>query len=145
MSLLALSVRQLVVGLLLATTFIVTASVGAQSVSAAPAGASAFHGVSPLRLFDTRGSAKLGAGSYNSVVIAGLAGVPSSATAVVLNVTAIDATGEGYVTVFPWGDALPNTSNVNIKSFGQMVPNLVTVRLGSGGMVGLFTSVSANL
>jgi LPXTG-site transpeptidase (sortase) family protein len=60
-------------------------------------------------------------------------------------VTAIDATGEGYVTVFPWGEALPNTSNVNIKSFGQMVPNLVTVRLGAGGKVGLYTSISANL
>jgi len=145
LSLLALAVRRLVVGLLLATTFIVTASVGAQSVSAAPTGASAFHGVSPLRVFDTRGSAKPGAGSYNPVLIAGLAGVPGSATAVVLNVTAIDAEGEGYVTVFPWGEALPNTSNVNIKRFGQMVPNLATVRLGTQGKVGLYSSISANL
>ncbi len=142
---LALLGRQVVVGLLLMTTFAVASAVGTHSVSAAPVGASAFRGVSPLRVLDTRTTAKPGAGSYSSVVIAGLAGVPTSATAVVLNVTAIDATGEGYVTVFPWGEALPNTSNVNIKSFGQMVPNLVTVRLGSEGMVGLFTSISANL
>ena len=145
LSSLALLSRQCVTGLVLAATVVVASSVGAHPVSAAPVGASAFHGVSPLRVFDTRGSAKPGAGSYNPVQIAGLAGVPSSATAVVLNVTAIDATGEGYVTVYPWGEALPNTSNVNIKSFGQMVPNLVTVRLGTGGKVGLYTSISANL
>ena len=140
-----MAVRQGVVGLLLAVSFILVSHVGEQSVSAAPVGASAFRGVSPTRVLDTRETAKPTAGSYNPVVIAGLAGVPSSATAVVLNVTAIDAEGEGYVTVFPWGEALPNTSNVNIKRFGQMVPNLVTVRLGSQGKVGLYSSISANL
>ena len=143
----ALFGRQCVVGVLLIASFMVASTIGAQSVSAAPPGASAFHGVSPLRVLDTRtpGTAKPESGSYNSVRIAGLAGVPSSATAVVLNVTAIDASGQGYVTVFPWGAALPNTSNVNIKNSGQMVPNLVTVRLGTDGKVGLYTSISANL
>jgi LPXTG-site transpeptidase (sortase) family protein len=145
LSSLTLAVRQGVVGLLLAVSFILVSHVSEQSVSAAPVGASAFRGVSPLRVLDTRETAKPTAGSYNPVVIAGLAGVPSSATAVVLNVTAIDAEGEGYVTVFPWGEALPNTSNVNIKRFGQMVPNLVTVRLGAEGKVGLYSSISANL
>jgi hypothetical protein len=141
----ALAVRQGVVGLFLAVSFVLVSHVSEQPVSAAPVGASAFRGVSPQRVLDTRETAKPTAGSYNPVVIAGLAGVPSSATAVVLNVTAIDAEGEGYVTVFPWGEALPNTSNVNIKRFGQMVPNLVTVRLGSQGKVGLYSSISANL
>ena len=136
--------RQLIVGLLFVTTFVFASAGGAESVAAATTGASAFRGVSPLRVLDTR-PAPVKADSYNSVVIAGLAGVPDSATAVVLNVTAIDAEGEGYVTVFPWGDDLPNTSNVNIKRFGQMVPNLVTVRLGIEGKVGLYSSISANL
>jgi LPXTG-site transpeptidase (sortase) family protein len=137
--------RKLVAVLLLASSFVAVSTVGSTVVSAAPVGASAFRGVSPLRVLDTRETAKPTAGSYNPVVIAGLAGVPSTATAVVLNVTAIDAEGEGYVTVFPWGEALPNTSNVNIKRFGQMVPNLVTVRLGAEGKVGLYSSISANL
>lgn len=137
--------RKLVAVLLLASSFAVTSTTGSTVASAAPAGASSFHGVSPLRVLDTREMAKPYAGSYSPVVIAGLAGVPGSATAVVLNVTAIDAEGEGYVTVFPWGEALPNTSNVNIKRFGQMVPNLVTVRLGAQGKVGLYSSISANL
>jgi LPXTG-site transpeptidase (sortase) family protein len=138
--------RHLVVGLLLFSTFFVGSTIGSPSVSAAPIGASAFRGVAPLRVLDTRTTSKPGAGSYSSVVIAGLAGVPSSATAVVLNVTAIDATGEGYVTVFPWGDpSLPNTSNVNIQRSGQMVANLVTVRLGGDGRIGLYTSIAADL
>ena len=137
--------RQLIVAILISTSFIFASSVGTNSVSAAPAGASAFHGVTPLRIFDTRDSAKPSAGSYNPVLVGGLAGVPDSATAVVLNVTVIDADGEGYVTAFPWGEALPNSSNVNIKRFGQMVSNLVTVRLGVQGKVGLYSSISANL
>jgi LPXTG-site transpeptidase (sortase) family protein len=138
-------VRKCVAGLLLASTFVMSSSFGAQSVSAAPAGATAFHGVSPLRVLDTRETTKPVAGSPVPVLITGLAGVPSGATAVVLNVTAIDANGEGYVTVYPWGDTLPNTSNVNIKRSGQMVANLVTVRLGVEGKVGLYSSISANL
>ena len=137
--------RQLIVAILISTSFIFASSVGTSSVSAAPAGASAFHGVTPLRIFDTRDSAKPSAGSYSPVLVGGLANVPDSATAVVLNVTVIDADGEGYVTAFPWGEALPNSSNVNIKRFGQMVSNLVTVRLGVQGKVGLYSSISANL
>jgi LPXTG-site transpeptidase (sortase) family protein len=136
--------RQLIVGLLFVTTFVFASVSGADSVAATPTGASAFRGVSPLRVLDTRPT-PVKADSYSPVSIAGLAGVPDSAPAVVLNVTAIDAEGEGYVTVFPWGEALPNTSNVNIKRFGQMVPNLVTVRLGVEGKVGLYSSISANL
>ena len=132
-------------GILIVATFTFASTVGANSVSAAPAGASAFHGVTPLRIFDTRFTAKPNAGSYSPVLVGGLAGVPESATAVVLNVTVIDADGEGYVTAFPWGDDLPNSSNVNIKRFGQMVSNLVTVRLGVQGKVGLYSSISANL
>jgi LPXTG-site transpeptidase (sortase) family protein len=144
LSSLTLLVRQSVAGLLLATAFVLAPTTSAQSVSAAPPVASAFRGVSPLRVLDTRPT-PVKADSYSPVLIAGLAGVPDSATAVVLNVTVIDAEGEGYVTVFPWGDDLPNTSNVNIKRSGQMVANLVTVRLGVEGKVGLYSSISANL
>ena len=138
--------RHLVVGLLFSSTFVVGSTIGSQSVSAAPVGASSFRGVSPTRLLDTRDSGKAATGSYNPVLIRGLAGVPNTATAVVLNVTVVNPGGEGYVTVFPWGDpTLPNTSNVNIQRSGQMVANLVTVRLGGDGRVGLYTSIAADL
>jgi LPXTG-site transpeptidase (sortase) family protein len=138
--------RHLVVGLLLSSTFFVGSTIGSQSVSAAPVGASSFRGVSPTRVLDTRLSVKAATGSYNPVLISGLAGVPNTATAVVLNVTVVNPEGEGYVTVFPWGDpSLPNTSNVNIQRSGQMVANLVTVRLGGDGRIGLYTSIAADL
>jgi len=145
LSLLALLGRQCLVGLLLLTTFVMASAVGTQSVSAAPSGASAFRGVPPVRVLDTRKTTKATTGSYNPVLIRGLAGVPNTATAVVLNVTAVDPEGEGYVTVFPWGDPLPNTSNVNIQRSGQTVANLVTVRLGGDGRIGLYSSIAANL
>ena len=146
LSSLALFGRHLAVGLLLSSTFVMGSTIGSQSVSAAPVGASSFRGVSPSRVLDTRDSGKVATGSYNPVLIRGLAGVPNTATAVVLNVTVVNPEGEGYVTVFPWGDpALPNTSNVNIQRSGQMVANLVTVRLGGDGRVGLYTSIAADL
>jgi LPXTG-site transpeptidase (sortase) family protein len=132
--------------LLFVTTLVFASAGGADSVAAAPTGASAFRGVSPKRVFDTRLSSKARTDSYNPVLIRGLAGVPNTATAVVLNVTVVAPEGEGYVTVFPWGDpSLPNTSNVNIQRSGQMVANLVTVRLGGDGIIGLYTSVATDL
>ena len=130
---------------LLAVGLVWAPSFDAARVLAAPSGASAFHGLAPKRVLDTRETATPGAGDYVWVTLGGVAGVPTTATAVVLNVTATDARGDGYVTVFPWGDDLPNTSNVNIERFGHTVPNLVTVRLGDDGKVGIFTSVSTNL
>lgn len=149
-------IQNFVVTLLLVTAFILTSTVGSNSVSAIPNRASAFHGLSPYRVLDTRpdpGSVldtRPVAGSVTEVSIGGVPiedseYVPDSATAVVLNVTATDTVGQGYVTLFPWGERMPDTSNVNIMRSGQTVANLVTVRLGADGKVGLFTSIAANL
>ena len=45
--------------------------------------------------------------------ITGRAGVPNNASAVVLNLTALDATAAGYVTAYPCGSTLPDVSNLN--------------------------------
>ena len=45
--------------------------------------------------------------------IAGRGGVPADATGVMLNLTATDATGTGYVTAWPCGGAPPNVSSLN--------------------------------
>jgi hypothetical protein len=74
--------------------------------------------------------------------------VPGNASAVVLNVTATDATGPGYLTVFPCGGAVPLASNLNFTA-GDTRANLVTVRLGSDGKVCFYsygrTSVIADI
>ncbi|MEO7398381.1 MAG: hypothetical protein ABIW84_07445, partial [Ilumatobacteraceae bacterium] len=118
-----------------------------------PAGASAFVSVTPTRLADTRpefgvgGFTPLG-GNTIRVQIAGRGGVPTDATAAVLNVTAVNTIAGGYVTVFPAGTTRPEASNLNIERAGQIIPNLVTVRLGSGtaaGAVDIFTQYPCDL
>ncbi|WP_078990856.1 hypothetical protein [Streptomyces sp. XY58] len=59
-------------------------------------------------------------------------GVPASGvTAVVMNVTAVQPTEAGHVTVYPNGQAAPGVSNLNFTP-GQIVPNLVTVPVVNG-------------
>ncbi|HWG23774.1 S53 family peptidase, partial [Actinospica sp.] len=102
----------------------------------------------PTRLLDTR-SGKFHVGSYTGPVpahgtvklpitgnslLTGSSVVPSSATAVVLNVTATQPTNGGNATVYPDGETLPLTSNLN-WSPGNTVPNLVVVPLLSDGAV----------
>jgi len=76
--------------------------------------------------------------------IAGRVGVPADASAVVLNVTAVNAVEGGFVTVHPRGTALPNASNLNFVA-GQNVPNAVITRVGPGGVVCFFTSGATHL
>ena len=66
--------------------------------------------------------------------VIGRGGVPSTATAVVLNVTAALATATSFVTVWPTGSAMPDTSNLNMVA-GGTVANLVITKLGPGGTV----------
>ncbi|MDP4335221.1 hypothetical protein Q7F20_17760, partial [Curtobacterium sp. A7_M15] len=66
------------------------------------------------------------------VKIAGTAGVPSNATAVVVNVEVAKPTAAGYVRVTPAGkDATVATQDF---SAGQTIANLVTVRLVNGSI-----------
>ena len=63
--------------------------------------------------------------------------VPSDATAAVLNVTVVDTTTHGYLTVFPDGSIQAQTSNLNWVK-GQNAPNLVEVALPKNGEVDIF-------
>jgi hypothetical protein len=103
--------------------------------------------VTPTRLLDTRygvgaPKAQVGPGGSIPLKIAGATvgsgTVPNTGvTAVVLNVTAVNATAASFATVYPDGAALPTASNLNFSK-GQIVPNLVTVPLGSNGSVRLY-------
>jgi hypothetical protein len=79
-----------------------------------------------------------------TIHVAGEFTVPDDATAAVLNVTAIDASSLGYVTVYPAGQSAPNASNINFKA-GVVVPNLTEIGLGSGGEVSLVSNVDVDL
>jgi hypothetical protein len=96
-------------------------------------------------LLDTRSGPKVGAGTVQDAQIAGAHGVPADALAVVLNVTATGTDdGGGYVTVYPCGTALPDVSNLNFSP-GETIPNAVTVKIGDGGRICLFTSENIHI
>ena len=84
------------------------------------------------------------AGSVTELTVAGRAGVPGDAPAVVLNVTVTEPQNSGYVTVYPCGTEPPNASNLNFSQ-GQTIANAVVARVGANGKVCLFTSATTHL
>ncbi len=103
--------------------------------------------VAPVRALDTRNgtggtTGAIPPGGTISLTVAGVDGVPASGvTAVVLNVTATDASGpESYLTVFPSGTARPLASNLNFVK-GQTVANLVMARVGPDGKVSIYNNL----
>ncbi len=98
--------------------------------------------IAPARLIDTR--VDLGKLPVDQtplpVKVLDRGGVPASGvSAVVLNVTATDGTANGYVTVFPNGEAAPLASNLNITA-GSTRANLVIAKVGADSSVALFNS-----
>jgi hypothetical protein len=109
-----------------------------------PTGTQQYGELAPARLLDTRGGAAPAAGSVTELLVAGEHGIPANADSVVLNVT-VDAPGaDGFVTAYPCGAERPLASNVNYV-VGQTVPNSVTVAVGDGGKVCLYTMQAAHL
>ncbi len=108
-------------------------------------GTAAYVPVAPARVLDTRNaigsSGTFATGEVRTVALAG-SGVPASASAVVVNVTATDAIAPGYLTLFPGGASVPDASNVNYPS-GRAVPNLAIVKLAGDGSIRAFASSGA--
>jgi hypothetical protein len=103
----------------------------------------------PQRFLDTREGigavrAQLRGGTELAVSIAGTPGVPASASAVVFNATAVEASAAGFLTVYPCGQPRPDTSTLNFKA-RQIVPNLVVSRVGAGGSVCLYANVDTDV
>ena len=93
----------------------------------------------PTRVMDTRIDQcllRLGPGQTRLLKIAGVAGVPANAGAVALNVTAVHPTAATYLTIWPSGTERPIASNLN--PITGVVPNMVTVGLGSDGRVAIY-------
>jgi len=109
---------------------------------------------SPTRILDTRpgteqvgySGAKPSPGSTLDLQITGVQGIPTSGVAaVVLNLTATDATGQGFVTAFPAGQTLPLAASLYVDAAGSTAPNQVTVPIGAGGKISIFVQSGAHL
>jgi hypothetical protein len=126
----------------------VTATTAITNLAACPPLAAAgFHPLTPSRILDSRTTTggwngKLAAGSPRVLQVTGLAGsdIPGNASAVVMNVTATESNNASFLKVWPTGSLHPNSSNLNFGT-NQTIPNLVTVKLGTGGTVRLATAV----
>ena len=71
--------------------------------------------------------------------------VPASGvSAVVLNLTATEATADGYITVWPTGIERPVVSNLNVVG-GETRANLAIVPLGRDGKISVFTQSGTHL
>src|SRR5713101_5748179 len=109
-----------------------------------------FVPVVPARITDTRaGSGQtnagktLAAGTTLNVTATGVGGVPGTGvSAVVINVTAVDQTANGFFTVFPQGTTLPTASNLNWVP-GQTVPNRVIVPVPAGGQISIYNGLGS--
>jgi hypothetical protein len=115
--------------------------------SAIGANESTFVPVTPVRILDTRDPTNVGlAGPFVSAVSQDLqvtgniptttgnqVVVPAGATGVVMNVTAVSPTANGFLSIRP-ADApgLPTTSSLNVV-LGDILPNAVTVSLPTAG------------
>ena len=97
---------------------------------------------SPTRLMDTRRSGGALGHGVSRVLDVTVGAVPSTARAVVLNVTVTEPTRSGYLTVWPNGRARPEASNLNFVA-GQTVPNQVIAAVGPDGKICLFNSAGS--
>ncbi len=94
---------------------------------------SRYNPLTPERLVDSRTSTRVAPAAPLSVTVVG-GPVPADATAVMLNVTAVDPVAPGFLTVWPCDQAQPVVSNVNYTA-GQIVPNAVAVKTSPAGTV----------
>ncbi len=128
-------------------TSTVSVSPSASASVSQPPGNGRFVPVNPERVLDTREGLNttrlpIGSGETRSFTVTGRANIPAGATAVALNVTAIDPTRSGYLTVFPAGTSRPLASNLNFVP-GDVIANLVIVRIGSSGQVSLYNNAGS--
>ena len=123
---------------------------GAQSVTATFALEPGidFYTVAPCRVLDSRqlagpwGGTPLAAGEERGLTLGGACGIPVTAQAVSINITAVDATTSGHLRIFPAGSPRPTTSVVNFPT-GLTRANNAIVQLGSAAAVTLFSGQPA--
>jgi hypothetical protein len=120
-----------------------------------PAGTSTsgleFFPLTPCRIADTRnatgalGGPSLTAGVGRAFPVqSSSCGIPSTAKAYSLNITAVPHASLGYLTTWPTGQAQPVVSTLN-SSTGAVTANAAIVPAGTGGEVSIFVSDAADV
>lgn len=103
-----------------------------------PATGSSMYIVTPCRIIDTRGPAgpnggpALASGASRDVQITGACGIPSGATAVIANITAVSPTTTGYLASYPAGTTWPGNSTMNYRAGKTRANNAILILSGDG-------------
>ena len=146
-----LGVRLALIAAVIAGVFVVTGR-PVERVGAAPvSGPSVFTPIAPARLVDTRiglgaPMQRLQAATSMDVQVTGRLGIPANAVAVVANVTAVDASGPGYLQVLPTGQAaIGSSSTLNVDFAGQTIPNASFAPLGDGGRLTIYAIFASDV
>jgi hypothetical protein len=111
--------------------------------------------IPPVRLLDTRpnqptidgrfaGNGALAAGQTLELEVTGRGRIPRRILGVVVNLTAVNARGGGYVTVYPCGEPVPRASNLNIST-QRARGNGALVRLGANDRLCVYSSQTTDL
>jgi Endonuclease/Exonuclease/phosphatase family len=101
-----------------------------------------FYSVPSCRLVDTRSSTPLQSGVPRTFALHGLCGIPATARAVVLNITAITPTGSGELSVHADGTT-PSFATMSFQT-GFMRALLAFVSLDAAGEVEAQATVAGN-
>jgi hypothetical protein len=120
------------------------------SDSSVPGSTGTYTALAPARILDTRDATggiagPLGGGTNVDVQVTGRGGVPATGvSAVILNATVVGPAILGYLTISPTGSPIPLASDLNYAA-GEIRPNLVVVRVGTGGKINLYTSARSHV
>lgn len=133
-------------------TGIIGAVSGQTTGSFTPGEPLAFYPVAPCRVVDTRNAAGPlggppigGTTSRNFPVLSSPCGIPSTAQAYSLNVTALPHNGTlNYLTIWPTGTSQPNVSTLNSPA-GQTIANAAIVPAGTSGQVTVFVTDTSDV
>ena len=111
---------------------------------------SGYVAMTPCRLLDTRSASvvgdrdqPIGAEETFTARVIGTHGnctIPTGAVGVQMNVVAVNGTAASYLTVFPGGEPLPLSSNLNWVAGAPPVPNSVTATLSPDGTISFYNN-----
>jgi hypothetical protein len=107
----------------------------------------------PKRIVDTQpgstyqgeGQPLLGLAHPLCYQVGGLAGVPADATGVLANLTVVGHSTDGWLTVFPYGNAIPDTSSLNFDTAEYAIANMAVSPLGADGQLCAVAQPSTHL
>jgi hypothetical protein len=94
--------------------------------------------IDPVRMVDTRNTGRLAAGQ--SLPLA----VDATATAAVVNLTAIEPSAAGFLTLYPCASVVPTVSNLNFVA-GTIVANRALVSTAGAGQFCVYSSIDTDV